>query len=304
MYSWLDLRRLRYFVAIVEHGSFSEASRVLNVAQPALTHHVREMEKGYGETFLTRSRKGVKMTPSGEVLFAGAKDVLARLGEMGGALAELKRGRSSHIRSIRVSVISSLSSAITPRLLSAAAQAFPTTSVHIFEKSAQESQELIAEGKMDFAITLDFHHWKQTEPLIREELLFVSAPSRDDAAEQSLPLSELARHRLILPSLENSVLRPDLESLARKNGLSLTTALEIDGLNPRKEAVIAGLGVTVLPIVGVAAEVAAGSLVVRSFEPKITRRIVLKIREGVDPLVTASFRDILVPVLKDVTRYP
>lgn len=304
MYSWLDLRRLRYLAAIVEHGSFSEAARALHVAQPALTHHLREMEKGYGATLLIRSHKGVTMTPAGKVLFACAKDILVRLKQADAALAELKSNHRPETQLLRVSVISSLSSALTPRLLSETAREMPFVSIHIFEKSAQESHELISDGKLDIAITLDYEEWKNVELLTDEELFFVSTPSNNASDRQAILLKELVEHRLILPSIDHSILRLDLEALAQKNGLPLTTTLEIDGLSPRKEAVLAGLGATILPIVSVAAEVAAGILIARRFDPAMMRRIVMKLRQGMDPATASAFKSILVPILKDVTRCP
>ena len=59
MASLLDLRRLRYFRAIVGHGSLAAASRALNVAQPALSHHLAELERLLGVTLLHRHSRGV-----------------------------------------------------------------------------------------------------------------------------------------------------------------------------------------------------------------------------------------------------
>lgn len=72
----MDLRQLRYFIAIVEQGSFSKAAEVLNVAQPALSLHVRNMEVELGSSLLFRSPQGVVATEAGEILLRNARIII------------------------------------------------------------------------------------------------------------------------------------------------------------------------------------------------------------------------------------
>ena len=75
----MDLRQLRYFIAIVEQGSFSKAAETLNVAQPALSLHVRNMEAELGSALLFRSPQGVVATEAGEILIRHARIVIDQL---------------------------------------------------------------------------------------------------------------------------------------------------------------------------------------------------------------------------------
>lgn len=75
----MDLRQLRYFVAIVEQGSFSRAAQVLNVAQPALSAHVRNMEADLGTKLLFRSAQGVMPTEAGTTLLRNARLVIEQV---------------------------------------------------------------------------------------------------------------------------------------------------------------------------------------------------------------------------------
>jgi LysR family transcriptional regulator, nitrogen assimilation regulatory protein len=293
MHSLFDIRRLRYFVAIVENGSFSEAARVLNIAQPAMSHHLREMEYAYGHPLLIRSRTRVRLTPAGSILFQCAKDVIARLDQASVELDEWRRAQTTAVKSFRLGIISSLSSALTPRLLSLAARENPRLHLHISEKSVHECHELISEGKLDFAVTLDSLEWKRTEQLFLEELFFVTAALPEPDSDRAVEISQLADQPLILPSTGNSVLRPNLEALARRSKITLTVALEIDGLSPRKEAVIAGLGATVLPIVSIATELKAGILTARPFVPAMKRPIIMKVREGIDSEDVSAIKNLI-----------
>ena len=69
----MDLRQLRYFIAIVEQGSFSKAAEFLNVAQPALSLHVRNLESELGCALLFRSPQGVVATEAGDILVRNAR---------------------------------------------------------------------------------------------------------------------------------------------------------------------------------------------------------------------------------------
>lgn len=299
MHQWLDLRRLKYFKAIVDHGSFSEASRILHVAQPALTHHIREMEKGYGDALLVRSRRGVKMTPAGEIVFSCALDVMARIDEATNHLDTLRKDRRLSVQTVRIGIISSLSSAVTPKLLSLASREVPTLKIAISEKSVHECYELISADQLDLAVTLDSLPWKSSEHLFLEELFFVTAPPARYGNEP-VPINELAHHPLILPPPKTSVLRPRLDELVKEHGVSLTASLEIDGISPRKEAVIAGLGATVLPIVSIKPELMNGSLIASRFEPRVTRAIIMHVRKGMAEAVALQLKMLLIEVLNDV----
>src|SRR5262249_37379033 len=78
----MDLRQLRYFVGIVEHGSFSKAAAHLNVAQPALSQHVRHMEQELGVELLHRGTHGVMPTEAGDRLIRHARTILAEFAEL------------------------------------------------------------------------------------------------------------------------------------------------------------------------------------------------------------------------------
>ncbi|CAH2405117.1 hypothetical protein MES5069_450066 [Mesorhizobium escarrei] len=75
----VDIRRLRYFVGIVEAGSFTKAAATLNVAQSALSLHVRQLEEGFGTQLLVRDRTGVSVTASGDKLLEPARIILKEI---------------------------------------------------------------------------------------------------------------------------------------------------------------------------------------------------------------------------------
>jgi len=75
----MPFRRLKYFVAVAKHGSFSQASQALNVAQSAVSRHVAELEDSLGAPLLERTSRGIRLTQVGRVLFDDARQILAQL---------------------------------------------------------------------------------------------------------------------------------------------------------------------------------------------------------------------------------
>jgi LysR family transcriptional regulator, nitrogen assimilation regulatory protein len=301
MQPWLDLRRLRYFRAIAESGSFSAASRALLIAQPALSHHMRELEQIFGGKLFERSRNGVRVTEAGHLLLERSRIILEEVATAEEAMRQLKRRQLAAARTIRIAIIPSLAPMLTAQLLAETARLFPDGSLYIIEASTQDSHELTVSRQIDLAINLADDRWPEGDALVREELLFVLSPRHKAEAASPIRFEDLAREPLVLPSRGKPV-RTFVEKIASRLGLPLNVVLEIDGLNPRKQAVIAGLAGSLLPIVNIVEECGAGVLVARRvIEPTTFRLVVMEKRAGLDEEVARAFRDLLVPILQRIT---
>ena len=84
----MELRQLRYYVAIVDHGSLSRAATVLHVAQPALTQQLRQLEQELGAQLLHRSAQGVLCTDAGKVFYEHAQAILKQVGDARSAVTQ------------------------------------------------------------------------------------------------------------------------------------------------------------------------------------------------------------------------
>src|SRR4051812_1767075 len=84
----MELRQLRYFVAIVDHGSLSRAARVLHIAQPALTQQLQQLEQELGARLLHRSAQGMLSTDAGRVFYEHAQAILKQVSDAKSAVTQ------------------------------------------------------------------------------------------------------------------------------------------------------------------------------------------------------------------------
>jgi LysR family nitrogen assimilation transcriptional regulator len=300
----IDLRRLRYFRAIAESGSFSSAARALSVAQPALSHHVAELERMLNVQLLVRSRQGVRMTEAGVAMLRYAIAILdnASQAELGMKRFESDGSRRGN-RTIRIAVIPSLACGLTSRLAAAANRDLPEISLHLIEVGTQESHTMIVNGMIDLAVNLNTDREGIIKPLAWEELVFVSPLRPASGSKTTICFGELAHERLVLPSAGRPI-RVLLEKIAGDLGIELDIALEIDGHSPSIRAVIDGFGSTVMAALSIAEEHASGLVnVCRIIDPPVTRQMVLECRPGFDPGLTNRFYDLLKEHLQTLILY-
>jgi LysR family nitrogen assimilation transcriptional regulator len=292
---FLDLRRLRYFQAIIRLGSLSAAARELNIAQPALTHHIAEIERDLGAPVLVRHQSGVRPTPLGDLLASHAAGVLDRVARAErDLLAESRRG--APLETLHLAIIPSLASALTPALIKGFARSLPGLDLHLIEARSGFGDRLIESGKADIAIQLVNPEDMTGEALIWETLFWIT-PREGHAKAGPVSLKTVLESRLILPS-EGNPLRRCMQAEADARGLKLEVAREVDGPDPRRQAVLAGLGTTVFGAHGVESDLLGTQLVAHPIiDPVLTRPIVMTVRKDFDATLAARIRTTLIEVL-------
>jgi LysR family nitrogen assimilation transcriptional regulator len=271
----MELRQLRYFVAIVDHGSLSRAALILHVAQPALTQQLRQLEEELGVQLLHRSAQGVLSTDAGKVFYEHAQAILKQVADARSAVAQSAERPSG---SVTLGLPHSISGALALPLLMASRAQYPEITLQLTEELTGNLSDQLKSGRVNLAVLFDDGQLSQfaTTPLAEEELQFIC---RADAAyaegEQSLTLEQALATTLILPGLQHGV-RPRIESVAREAGLSLSNVIEINSIAILKSALLADMGATVLPSAPVLDELERGALrAQRIHSPAISRTVVL-----------------------------
>lgn len=296
MHDALNPRRLRYFRTVADAGSMTGAARRLNVAQPALSYHVAEIEAAVGLTLLERRRDGVRLTVAGEVFYRHSGIITEAVDAALRDLGALARGEGSN-RRIRFAIFPSLAEGLIPSIARAIGDVMPGTETAFREAPSARACALIDRGDVDFAIHLAAED-EACEPLWREDLLFVQSRT-PDFAEGPVPLAEVLAHPLVLPSA-GSPLRARIEAAAQALGMPVRVAVEIDGWASRRGAILAGLGPSVAGAHALRAQASTfegrpDALGVRQIvSPRLTRQIGLRIRKGAEEgtveLVRAALR--------------
>ncbi len=300
--TFLDLRRLRYIVAIAEHGSISAAARILNLAQPALTYHLSAVEEQLGQHLFERQSTGVVPTTLGLIFIDHARLILdaARLAEddIRGHIAS----RDVAGKPFRLAIIPSLAGFMSSRIIDMFGAAFPRRTLHLIDARTAFAEELLELGKADAAVTLAGPGDKDRPALTWERLCVIARERRGEAIDEPIPFAEAAKLDLLLPGRGNP-LRVFLEAAAARHGVVLNVTMEIDGYEPRRGVVLAGHGATIVGLMSFTEPGARRGLSVRPIaEPELIRPIVLKFRRGMEAAMAEDIRRLLADAFEHVAR--
>jgi DNA-binding transcriptional LysR family regulator len=148
----MELRHLRYFVAVAEAGNLSRAAHKLFIAQPPLSLQIKQFEDAMGVALFTRHPKGMRLTLAGEQLLPQARDLLARaagLREVARAKGDGGQGAGG---TLTMGYVPSASSTVLPELVRALRRERPAVVLHLHEMISEEQQDALVAGRIDAGI--------------------------------------------------------------------------------------------------------------------------------------------------------
>jgi DNA-binding transcriptional LysR family regulator len=195
----VELRQLRYFVAIAEEGNFSRAAQRLHVSQPPLSTQIKSLEEELGMRLLERTNRGVSLTAAGSVFFEETRAVLARLEHARDEALRVDRG---DIGMLAVGFVSIADYGILPPALKHFRASFPLVEVQLHELTTDAQIRELRATRLDLGIALApvDESELEFERLLREELV-LAAPSGHPAVKGSgaVDLRALAKESFIIP---------------------------------------------------------------------------------------------------------
>lgn len=252
----MDLKQLRYFLAIVDCGSITGAAQHLNIAQPALSIHVKNMEDHLGTPLLLRQRSGVQPTEAGLLLAQRAR---ALLEDFARTQDDIRTLEGDPMGVVRIGLPGTISNIVALPLIATARARFPRIQLTIVEAMSGFIADWLAEGRVDLAVLYDGSPNRGTSArrLLEEELVVLWPPGRKAAPE--IALADLAEVPMVLPSSAHG-LRQGIDAALRQVGISPRVALEIDSYFNIKRLVAADYGASILPRHAVEEEAAAGRM--------------------------------------------
>ena len=239
----LTLRQLQVFESVARHLSLSRAAEELHLSQPGVSMQMKKLGDSVGHPLLEQSGKGVRLTEQGKDMLVAARDIFAALKRF--ELSQVAR-RGLTEGSLRLVIIST-ATYFVPRLLGEFAKRHPGVKVSLSVTNREQVLEMLAAGKDDLYILGQPPEGLPVTalPFMDNPLVVLAAPEHPLAWQRNIPLARLAEEPWLLRE-PGSGTRLAVERLFNERGLTLTSRMELGNNEAIKQAVLAGLGISVL----------------------------------------------------------
>ncbi|HZJ02614.1 MAG TPA: LysR family transcriptional regulator [Thermoleophilia bacterium] len=287
----MELAQLRYFAAVADALSFTEAAAKLRVSQPALSYQIKQLENELGARLFDRTSRKVSLTVDGSTFLPLAQTVLLKAEE---ATRVMEERLGVVTGSVRFGCIPSAAAYLVPPILASFAHNWPGIQVTLVETGAGDLERSVLDGSADFAIISDPHAPELLEvtELMEEDLLLVLPHSHRLAHHDTVSVRELEHEPLIILG-GAFTLGPQVLDLCRHAGFEPRVAYETGALESVKSFVRNGLGIAVLPRMGLNSADEA-TLTFVPFAERVTRR--LNLIRSKDRYATVASRTLMVHV--------
>jgi len=246
--SSVDVRRLRYFVSVAEFGSVTRAAKELYIAQPALSHHIKQLEEELGGELFARSVRGVQLTAMGEELLRHARTILRDVDLL---LTGLRRVPAEPEGTVVIGMAPTIGSVLAGGVFEAVSSKLPRIRVQIRETMSRDIPDLIRGGAIDYALSYDIAPERGVSSLpvfVEDSYLFGSwTKARSLGLERSkdLPFDALRSIPLFMSGPANAF-REKFQQTALAHRFVPSIAGEVDSLTVRRDLALRGIGFTIL----------------------------------------------------------
>ena len=275
----MELRQLRYLLALAEERHFTRAAAREHIAQPALSQQIRRLEDEIGLALVQRTTRRVALTEAGELLVARARRILA---EVDAAQTELQGLRGVQTGHVTVGAMHTMGPVDVSLALAIFHERHPGVELTVREQSSEELAEMLRVDELDLAflsVTERIEsHGLGLQQLVCEELVAVLPTTHRLARRRRVRMAELSDEEFI-SYRDGSRLREVLVSAGRAAGYEPRVTLESNESQRIRRLVARGLGVAILPrsdAEGPGDEIAVVTLI----SPGLTRDITLAWRQG------------------------
>lgn len=271
----IDLRRLRYFLAVCDYGGFSKASEAIGIAQPTLTQQMKLLEEEIGHRLLDRHGRGAQPSEAGRFLVSRSRQ---HLDGLDGALRDLRSTFAAENHPVRIGVCPSIAPLLLDDLVRHIDAQHPNLSLSVIQAYSGDLKSLMHSGRIDVALTYRGSIGEEYSNLnlLTERLALVSG-ARVKLPKGVVSLVALAKLKLILPTRIHE-LRRIIDRACATEGVTIEPELELDSLGAVKSILLDGAADhhTILPYHCVVAEASSGALGLAEIDhPGMRRTIVL-----------------------------
>jgi DNA-binding transcriptional LysR family regulator len=254
----MDLRQLDTLRAVAEAGSFTRAATRLHVSQSAVSRQIQLLEKEFDEQLFLRTGRSIRITPAGSALLALSRRVFEDINQTSTNVREGRRHLSGTIR-----LVGGMTACLHmyPTLIAEFQRAFPDVDVRVTPGARARILQKLRQGTADLGLlTLPVDDPSLAcEPVMREELVFVTSPFHALTRRAEVRPADLADLSFVMIET-GSKTRLVIDDFFAREHLSPKIATETDNVEIIKALVRQGVGVTIVPYQAVAREVQSGQL--------------------------------------------
>ncbi len=263
---------VRTLQAIARSGGFSRAGEILHLSQPAISHHVRHLERVLGVPLLVRRGRRASPTEAGAVLLEHAGRAFKVLDEAREAIQRL-RGRVAGRVTVGTGATASIY--LLPALLRRLRARHPDLELVVVTGNAGEIASAVSRGELDVGVVtlpIAVGRGLLVSPFYVDRLVAIAPPDRRWRRRAPMTAAELAREPVILYE-RGGTIRRVVDDWFRRGRATPRVAMELGNAEATKKLVGAGLGLSVVSEIAVKADARAGALNVIPLRPALHRRI-------------------------------
>ena len=243
----MELRHLRYFVAVAEELHFGRAAERLFIAQPPLSQQIQQLEREIGAPLFARTSRRVTLTAAGEALLTEAREILARVERAGESARRAARGETGWLG---IGFSASATYEVLPNALRVFRERYPDVELQLYEMTAAEQAHALREKQIHVGFARPFVEEADliVEPVAREPFL-VALPERHRlAGQEQVAMMELADEPFLLfPQQPKPSYGDAIRALCERAGFAPRVAQEVRAMQTAISLVAAGIGVTLVP---------------------------------------------------------
>jgi DNA-binding transcriptional LysR family regulator len=290
MADMLSLYKLEIFNAVVQEGSFSRAAGRLYLTQPAVSQHMQSLESSLGTRLFKRERRGVQLTPAGEMLHDYTRCIMRLLAEAEGAITNVEQLDNGQIR---IGATPGASTYLVPDWMRAFQNRFPHLSIVLLTDVTDQ----VAAGILNRSLDLGFIEGEleadeRLDQVVLQQVnqCIVVGQGHPWYAQSAVSITALAGQPFITRP-RNSQTRVWLDQLLTRHNIALNVVAEFDNPEAIKQAVISGMGITILPEYAVRLEQKLGMIRALPVQDVVLERALKLIWRREEPFapVTGAF---------------
>lgn len=238
----MDTMAYRTFLTIAKYQSFQKAAEIYHVTPPAISHTIKELEKEFGSSLFTRSKRGVSLTSFGEAVFPIISDIVYKEDSLTQLVSEMHGLNKGHIR---LGIFNSMCNYL-PAIIRDFNQKYPHITFEIFQGSYEDIINWLQTGTIDIGfLSKTINPGFPFYEIFSDPLMCIVSPDTKTASEKEIHLSELAGKPFIM---QRESCDADAKRIMDKLNLDVRTACHVVDDLTTVEMVKNGFGFAIMPL--------------------------------------------------------